>query len=515
MIAMDLHEIRPHLWYLHVIDLFSRYSAAVVITNKRSSTICEKILKIWIGVHGPPKSILTDNGREFDNSELHDLAENFNITIKTTLAYSPWSNGLLERHNRTLTEILNKVSCDPHMDLETALAWSVNAKNSLANIHGFSPYQLVYGTTPCLPTTLTDDLPALEGTTISECVARHLNALHRARREFIAVESSERIRRALRKQVRTLSNFVTGDKVYYKRQDSNEWKGPGVVIGRDGVVVFVRHGGSYVRVHRCRLNKVGEQDNRQEKGAYQNIIENQIEGRSVGIPQEGNQVEEEDENASHRVEDHFQGVEDEVGNVASETEQVQTQTYPALEDPHYTRPQVGQNLKYTGEDGTTVVKVLSRAGKATGKHANWFYIQYLKPDSSAGSTQSIDLKSVNNLEVITPESMAQERGDSPETVFILDNLIFKEAKQEELQKWKDFAVYEEVPDSGQKCISTRWICTIKETPNGSVKKARLVARGFEDKDRNKIPTDSPTCAKESLRVLITIAAQNKWQLYGH
>ena len=63
-----------------------------------------------------------------------------------------------------------------------------------------------------------------------------------------------RIRRALRKQIHSSPReFSPGDKLYYKRPDSQEWKGPGTVIGQDGPVVFVRHGGTLVRVHKCRL----------------------------------------------------------------------------------------------------------------------------------------------------------------------------------------------------------------------------------------------------------------------
>lgn len=41
--------------------------------------------------------------------EIREMAEKFNIDVKTTAAFSPWINGLLERHNQTLTEILLKV----------------------------------------------------------------------------------------------------------------------------------------------------------------------------------------------------------------------------------------------------------------------------------------------------------------------------------------------------------------------------------------------------------------------
>ena len=77
---------------------------------------------------------------------------------------------------------------------------------------------------------------ALEGTTISETLATHLNAKHSSRKGFMQAESSEKIRRALRHQVRPVGNrFENGVLVYYKRDDK-EWKGPGTVIGQDGKV---------------------------------------------------------------------------------------------------------------------------------------------------------------------------------------------------------------------------------------------------------------------------------------
>ena len=74
------------------------------------------------------QNVFSDNGGEFNNTEVHDMAENFSIEIKTTAAYSPWSNRLLERHNETLTEILHKVKADKHCDWETALYWALMAK---------------------------------------------------------------------------------------------------------------------------------------------------------------------------------------------------------------------------------------------------------------------------------------------------------------------------------------------------------------------------------------------------
>ena len=79
-----------------------------------------------------------------------------------------------------------------------------------------------------------------------------------------------------------------------------------------------------------------------------------------------------------------------------------------------------------------------------------------------------------------------------------------EAKEKELKKWKEFNVYEEVKNVGQKHISVRWVLTEKDEI-----KARLVARGFEEEE--EIQSDSPTVTKEVLRMFLTICSSNNWK----
>ena len=50
--------------------------------------------------------------------------------------------------------------------------------------------------------------------------------------------------------------FEHGDRVFYKREGKERWLGPGKVVFQDGKVVFVRHGGVFVRVSPNRLQKV-------------------------------------------------------------------------------------------------------------------------------------------------------------------------------------------------------------------------------------------------------------------
>jgi hypothetical protein len=47
-----------------------------------------------------------------------------------------------------------------------------------------------------------------------------------------------------------------------------------------------------------------------------------------------------------------------------------------------------------------------------------------------------------------------------------------------------------------------------------VPKACLVARGFEELAAKELPKDSPTCASESLRLLLTVNCQKKMELHS-
>ena len=254
VVAVDL-KVWGKKYFLVVVDLATRFCQATVVHNKLASTIIKGLLKCWIILFGAPKKLLSDNGGEFNNCEFRTLGEQFNIKIMTTAAESPWSNGVCERLNGEIGERVSRILDDTQCDIELALAWAISARNALSNKAGFSPNQLVFSFNPAIPDIFHSEPPALEPVTSSETVRRNLEALHLARRDFIRSESDERVQRALRHKVRPtrVEKLANGDNVYYKRKDSAEWHGPGVVIGIDNKQVIVRHGGTVVRVHTARL----------------------------------------------------------------------------------------------------------------------------------------------------------------------------------------------------------------------------------------------------------------------
>ena len=179
------------------------------------------------------------------------MGEQLNIIIKTTAAESPWSNGIAEKQNGVIENMMEKVMSDVGCSLEFALAWCISAKNSLLNSYRYSPNQLVFGYNPNFPSVMRNKPPTLEGVIASKLIALHLNALHSARKRFIESEAFQKLHRVLRHKTRS---------------DSGYWKGPGTVIGHDNKQVFVRHRGIYVCVSPCHLQLVSESEKTENIG---------------------------------------------------------------------------------------------------------------------------------------------------------------------------------------------------------------------------------------------------------
>ena len=83
-------------------------------------------------------SLLPSPLRKGETNEVSDLCKKLNIELKSTAAESVWSNGMVERHNGILANMMEKVLNDVNCSIEIALSWSIAAKNALHNVYGFS-----------------------------------------------------------------------------------------------------------------------------------------------------------------------------------------------------------------------------------------------------------------------------------------------------------------------------------------------------------------------------------------
>ena len=85
---------------------------------------------------GHPKSVLSNNGREFDNEKLKRLGKKLNENCYGYKAESRWSIGVNERHNGLVGKMAEKLIEDDR-GLDQAVCWAISAKNTMAIFKGF------------------------------------------------------------------------------------------------------------------------------------------------------------------------------------------------------------------------------------------------------------------------------------------------------------------------------------------------------------------------------------------
>ena len=88
---------------------------------------------------------------------------------------------------------------------------------------------------------------------------------------------------------------------------------------------------------------------------------------------------------------------------------------------------------------------------------------------------------------------------------------FLDAKKQELASWDRYGGYELVPDHGQTVATTRWLNAEQVADDGTVTpKPCLVARGFQEADKDLLDTASPTVDRGVWRVMLAMAAVYVW-----
>ena len=462
-VAMDLKQWNEQ-WILHIIDMWSRFTISVFINRKRSSEVINALMQKWVGIFGVMGSIMTDNGGEFCSDETHEVMSILNVRVITTAAESPFQNGLCERVHAVTDRMLLKLQKENEKtDRQTLLSWANMTRNTLQMWNGFSSHQLIFGKNPSLPGIMTDGLHAFEGSTSSETFAQHLNALHDARKAYIQTETDERIRRALRGKVRAAEEtYVNGDAVYYKQEGKERWFGPATVNFQDGRVVFVRHGGIFVRVSPNRLRQIsvkfGENRKNSENELNSTIKEEVISeellvSEVVPAPKEGtenNEIAREPVNEAG-----------ELRGIRSETdmrEQRGAEPNTDMQSGRVRTVKINDDIRYKLDGQWITGTILSRAGKATGKYKSWYNVRNENNEERSVDLSRLEWVKIPETEINITQTVSVNKSSRSKSI--------ENAKDIELEKLIQFQTYEEVANKGQKTLSTRWVITEK---NGQTK----------------------------------------------
>src|SRR2546423_9496572 len=228
---------RRNRYILVVTDYLTKWPEAKAMKEATAENVVKFIYEGIICRHGCPKIILSDRGTHFRNKLVKGLCEKFKIKHKLSSPYHPQTNGLVERFNRTLCELLAKVSEKENQwdeYLEQVLFAYRTTKHATTKK---TPFFMTYGREAILP---------IDETDVSENIAKSESILKRTYDLINLTEERENIRRTIgesqekqkeryNKKIRHETELKIGNKVLLKdaakeKQWSGKlapkWKGP-------------------------------------------------------------------------------------------------------------------------------------------------------------------------------------------------------------------------------------------------------------------------------------------------
>ena len=131
---------------LVIIDHFTKLAKAVPCQTASAEETCDHLITHWISRYGCPMTFQSDNGKAFVEDLTKELMKRSHIAQAHSTTYHPQTNGLVERQNRTLVNMLRVYSSRYMTDWDKYLPQVVGAYNSTQHsTTGISPFMMLTG----------------------------------------------------------------------------------------------------------------------------------------------------------------------------------------------------------------------------------------------------------------------------------------------------------------------------------------------------------------------------------
>ena len=135
------------------VDYLTKWPEVFAVPDQTSLTIARLLVEHVIPRHGVPAELLSDRGKAFLSKLIHEVYELMGIKKMNMTSYHPQTDGLVERFNRTLTDMLAKTVKKGGADWDEKLPYVLYAyRSSIQESTQESPFFLLYGRDPRPPT---------------------------------------------------------------------------------------------------------------------------------------------------------------------------------------------------------------------------------------------------------------------------------------------------------------------------------------------------------------------------
>lgn len=252
-IAGPLEKSSSGYQYILVIcDYATRFPEAFPLRSITTLKVISALVQLFSRV-GIPEEILTDQGTNFTSKLMSQLNQQLGIKAIRTSPYHPQTDGLVERFNQTLKNMLRKFVADTGRDWDRWLPFLLFAYREVPQTStGFLPFELIYGWQVQGPLDLLRKnweapIPTGTETSIVQYILQMRDRLERYREE-----AAENLREAQLAQKRWYDEYAhhreyqPGQKVLLLLPSSAnkllaKWQGPYTISRKMGPVTYEVH----------------------------------------------------------------------------------------------------------------------------------------------------------------------------------------------------------------------------------------------------------------------------------
>ncbi|UYV70481.1 K02A2.6-like, partial [Cordylochernes scorpioides] len=133
-------------WIIVCTDYLTRYAITRALPSADAQQVAKFVLEDVVLKHGAPREIITDRGRVFQSKLISELTGLCSSAQRFTTAYHPQMNGLTERLNKTLANMMSMYMDVEQKEWDVILPFITFAYNTAKqDTTGFTPFSLIHG----------------------------------------------------------------------------------------------------------------------------------------------------------------------------------------------------------------------------------------------------------------------------------------------------------------------------------------------------------------------------------
>ena len=138
-----------------ITDYYTKYTRVFPLVDHKAATCARAFVRGWVLQLGVPLMMHSDQGREFESELWQEMCHYLAICKTRTNPYRPQSDGMVERFNRTLIQVLKPLVNANLDDWDEQCDFVVHAYNSTVHAStNCSPNLLVFGEDMIMPADL-------------------------------------------------------------------------------------------------------------------------------------------------------------------------------------------------------------------------------------------------------------------------------------------------------------------------------------------------------------------------